>query len=317
MKVIFLFPGYGAHFVGMCKELYDSSRLVQEYFEEASNCLSLNFVKLCFASSDSDLAVISHAYPALFLTSVAVSSALQEAGIQPDAVAGFGIGEFSALCTAKSINLPDGLYLLTKLATLYNSFNKDEVYNGIRVVGVSTRNLNKIVSEFEDDAFISYYISDEEHIVVGLADAVASIEQEVKTLKTKPKKLSVGYGLYSPLAQNILEEFKPHMVKVDIKDLKIPLISCHDGKEVAKGYAARERVSKSIVSPVKWQYIVKRLSEYDMIIEVGPKSHYFEQIKSQFPNALSVSKPEDLEAAKKMYAELQAVQDGDLEENQE
>ena len=76
MKVGMLFPGYGSQFVGMGKELYDDSRIIQEYFEEAANCLNINFVKLCFAASDAELARMENAYPALFLLSSRICRSL-------------------------------------------------------------------------------------------------------------------------------------------------------------------------------------------------------------------------------------------------
>jgi [acyl-carrier-protein] S-malonyltransferase len=74
MKVAMLFPGYSSQFVGMGKELYDEYRVVQEFFEEASNCLNLNFVKLCFASSDAELSKVHKAYPAMFLVSTSIAA---------------------------------------------------------------------------------------------------------------------------------------------------------------------------------------------------------------------------------------------------
>src|SRR5437016_3408870 len=100
MKIGMLFPGYGSQFVGMGKELYDNSRIIQEYYEEASNCLNVNFVKLCFASSDAELSKLTSAYPALFLASTATAAFIKEIGINIDLIAGHGLGEYSALCTA-------------------------------------------------------------------------------------------------------------------------------------------------------------------------------------------------------------------------
>ena len=67
MKVALVFPGYGSQFVGMAKELYDESRLIQEYFEDASNCLNINFVKVCFASSENELGRLDTAFVSIFL----------------------------------------------------------------------------------------------------------------------------------------------------------------------------------------------------------------------------------------------------------
>src|SRR5579872_2129839 len=100
MKIALLFPGYGSQFVGMGKELYDEHRIVQEYFEEASNCLNINFVKLCFASSDAELRKAENAYTALFLVSSAIAALLQQYGVTPHAVAGYNIGQLSAVHVA-------------------------------------------------------------------------------------------------------------------------------------------------------------------------------------------------------------------------
>ena len=97
MKIGMLFPGYGSQFVGMAKDLYDDSRTVQEYFEEASSCLDINFIKLCFASSDAEISQPMHAYLSLFLVQSALSALLTKAGIAPTLVAGYGIGQFAAI----------------------------------------------------------------------------------------------------------------------------------------------------------------------------------------------------------------------------
>src|SRR5579872_2345677 len=100
MKIALLFPGYGSQYVGMGKELYDEYRIVQEYFEEASNCVNINFVKLCFASSDSEISKLVNAYTSLFVIGGAVSALLKEHGIVPDVVAGYNNGEITALFAA-------------------------------------------------------------------------------------------------------------------------------------------------------------------------------------------------------------------------
>src|SRR5690349_16803857 len=100
MKIGVVFPGYGSQYVGMGKEFYDHFRVVQEYFEEASNCLDANFVKLCFAASDQELSEITNAYTAIFLTEVALYGVLVEQGVKVDQVAGLCIGRYAALFAA-------------------------------------------------------------------------------------------------------------------------------------------------------------------------------------------------------------------------
>src|SRR3990167_1799204 len=119
MKIALVFPGYASQYVGMGKELYDEYRIVQEYFEEASNCANVNFVKLCFASSDAELGKLANAYMSLFLVGGSVFALLKEYDIIPDIVAGYNNGEVTALFTCGCFSFPDGLYLLNKFSSFY------------------------------------------------------------------------------------------------------------------------------------------------------------------------------------------------------
>ena len=109
----------------MAKEFYNQERLVQEFFEQASNCLDQNFIKLCFASSEKELMETANTQTAVFLVSSAIFTLLKEKyGIIPDIVAGHSLGEYSALFAAGGINFPDGLYLLKKRALLWRRQRK-------------------------------------------------------------------------------------------------------------------------------------------------------------------------------------------------
>lgn len=119
-KIGMIFPGYGSQFIGMGKELYDNSRIVQEYVEEASNCLNSNVVKLCFASSEAELRKPLNAATALFVTGGALSAVVKDMGIPLSIVSGFDYGLYSALHAAGCLNFPDGLYLLSKYTQLKN-----------------------------------------------------------------------------------------------------------------------------------------------------------------------------------------------------
>lgn len=119
-KVGMIFPGQGSQFVGMAKEFYDNERIVQEYFEQASNCLNQNFVKLCFASSEKDLMETVNTQTSIFLVSSAIYALLKEKySIVPNLIAGHSLGEYSAVFAAGGINFPDGLYLLKKERCLW------------------------------------------------------------------------------------------------------------------------------------------------------------------------------------------------------
>jgi hypothetical protein len=101
LKVGFLFPGYGSQYIGMGKNLYDNFRIVQDFFEDASSCLDINFVKLCFASSDSEISKLHNAYFSIFLISYSTASLIKsELDIDISLVSGFQFGEYCAMSYA-------------------------------------------------------------------------------------------------------------------------------------------------------------------------------------------------------------------------
>ena len=182
LKIGMLFPDYPSQFVGMAKELYDNSRLMQEYFEEASNCLNINFIKLCFASSDSELVKISHAYPSLFLVSSAVAALLLERGIVPYKVAGYNLGEYAALCSIGSLTLPDGLYFLSKFASLYQDELNGLDVRMIKVKGLSTKVLQELfetTGNKNSAIAISSYQADNMHTIAGIRNAIDTVELHI------------------------------------------------------------------------------------------------------------------------------------------
>src|ERR1700733_12339066 len=182
MKIALLFPGYGSQFVGMGKDLYDEYRIVQEYFEEASNCLNNNFVKLCFASSDSELGKMVNAYTALFLLGCSTYAVLKENGIEPDVVTGYNDGESAALFAAGCFSLPDGLYLLSKMCSFYQEHIDAMDVDAIRITNVSTKQIEDAcerVSGAEGKAFIAIYNSPTDHIVAGNRNQLSEIKDSI------------------------------------------------------------------------------------------------------------------------------------------
>ncbi len=307
MKIALVFPGYGSQFVGMGKELYDNHRIVQEYFEEASNCLDVNFVKLCFASSDSELGKANNAYTSTFLVSCALYALLKNEGISFDVVAGYNSGDYAALFAAGCINFPDGLYLLNKYATFYQEALMQMDVSAIHITGVTTKKLQAICKQesVEDErAFIAIYETDMANVVAGNKAAVDRVRDAVSALSSTQKIdidiVAVEVGLHSPLMNAVVDQFKIYLEKVDFKDLSVPMIEAINGKEIKRGTRARKYVIEHIHEPVKWTSIMKALNEYDLIIEIGPGTLLSSLIQSQYPDkrVISINKQSDIDELK-------------------
>ena len=325
MKIGMLFPGYGNQFVGMGKELYDDSRLMQEYFEEASNCLGINFVKLCFASSDVELSKITNAYPALFLVSAATASMVKQLGITIDYVAGHGIGEYGALYTAGGLSFPDGLYLLHKLSYFYSPLREqlDQLdVKTIMVDGLSTRKLKQICADNSSDdsaAHIAVYETKTEHLVTGSAPAIEAIVEGAQDAGAdKVKNVSSSEeGFHTPLMEDLMQQLKMYLTKVDFKDLSIPLITSVDAKEVCLAKKAQRAIIRQIAEPLYWNNVVKSFNEADVLIVPAPAKALVLELQAHYPDKtiLGINTLSDLEHAKEfILAQQQREQEQQAEQ---
>ncbi len=274
LKIGMLFPDYASQFVGMAKELYDNSRLIQEYFEEASNCLNINFVKLCFASSDSELVKMSYAYPSLFLVSSAISALLREKGIVPYKVAGYSLGEYAALCSIGSITLPDGLYFLSKFAALYQGELNGLDVRTIKVKGLLTKKLKKLLETSgnkNSQIVISSYQADNIHTIVGVRNAINAVELSIlKINNVEVKDIPSEAGLHSLFMTPVSSALKMYSEKIDINNTNISFITGVDGLPIYLGASIKEKLIQQIYSPLLWKNVMKDMHDCDIFIHIGP-----------------------------------------------
>lgn len=306
MKVIALFPGYGSQFVGMGKELYNEHRIVQEYFEQASSCLDINFVKLCFASSDMELSKMHNANTSIFLVGSAISALLKEADITYDLVAGYGHGEYTALFAADGISFPDGLYLLNKLSGFYQKVLADSDIHALHVSGILTQELSMICATASvDDEYVSIalHCTKVDHIIAGSMIAIDKVKKMIAQYShAKCYNTTVELGLHSPLFNGVADQFKMYLEKVDFKDLRVPLLSCADGAPIEQGALVKHHVIEHINSPVRWDRIMESCADADVIIEIGPGLQLSGMIAGMYPEkkVVAVNKNADIDTLKDM-----------------
>lgn len=313
MKIGIVFPGYGSQFVGMGKDFYDESRVVQEYFEEAGNCLDTNFVKLCFASSDQELSEISNAYAAIFLTEVALYAVLLEHGIKADQVAGLCIGRYAALFAAGGFSFPDGLYLLKKYAQFYLEALGTLDPKIIRITGISITIFNRVYSKFmvqmpDAQLVLAVQYSKTDFMLSGPKIQVELFEQALAQLKIKKltiKNLDLAHDLHSNLMSGVADRLAEYLIKVDFKDLQIPYVSGLSGKILKTSKQIRNELIAQITKPILWHKVQTQFADCDMIIEVGPSAVLTAGLQQLYPDKLilSFTKLADLEIIKEKLAQ--------------
>lgn len=315
MKVVLLFPGYGSQFVGMGKELYDEYRVVQEYFEEAAQCLNMNFVKLCFASSDAELSKMGNAYTATFLISCSIAALLKEQGIVPCMAAGISFGEFAAIHAAGGMSFPDGLYLLNKFATFYQESLETMPVGALRVtkiVGDDLQALCQLVNKMHERVDVAVYTAHGDYIVSGTHEALEALKQQLAMhTQAKVVEAPIEYGLHSPLMEPVAKLLRLYLEKVDFKDLAFPVLSNLDAKNVASAAEVKKHVINQLLNPVRWPDTIEQLAGYDLYIEVGPGTALAGMVKEKYPDKLvvSVNKITDLKDLKKLVEPSQESKD--------
>lgn len=303
MKIAMVFPGYGSQFVGMGKELYNDFRVVQEYFEEASSCANINFVKLCFASSDAELSKFHNAYGAIFLVSSALYALIKELGIHPTLVSGYNQGEYAALFAAGAFTFPDGLYILTKYSLLYQELLKNmDTIQLIKVQGLPATTIEEICLQARNQEqlpAIAIYYDTTTHYVVGdynTLEAVRELAYQVEHRVTFDL-IPNGYGFHTSLMNSIVEQLKMYLEKVDCKDLKIPCISGSDGTYIKTSAAVREHILDQINHPINLPLMADSLVTADIILEMGPGNGLSEFFKKRYPDkqCIALNKKADIE----------------------
>jgi len=306
MKIAVLFAGYGSQYVGMGKDIYDQSRLMQEYFEEANSCLNRDFTKLCFASTELDLSSAEIAYPALFLVHAGIWALLKEQGVQPALVAGDNLGTYAALFAAQGVSFPDALYLLNKYAVIYQEALAGMGSVGIlQVTDMETAALQKLcdkVSKKDQQASIAIYCSDSKNIVSGTSAAIDVLQEAATQAGAEVHELPIEYGLHSSLLDTAAQSFALYLTKVDFKDTAFTLIDTITGKSLHTADDIKELVVNLFNKPLHWEKTVQAAAQADLIVYVGANAQLVAAIQAQLPDKkiIAVNRWQDVETIKKV-----------------
>lgn len=215
----------------MGKELYDEHRIVQEYFEEAADCSGTNFVKLCFASSDAELAEIPHAALALYLWGAASSALVFHQGITVDGVAGCDIiSWYAALHSVEAVTFPDGLYIIRKWAELYTVQNEQTSYRCMVIASTDPAVRTMVQASCErlqaqGKVIHISRITPDSIVITGEHDAIVScadtLQHQEPTIELKYYDGQETADVF--LSEDMVTQLLQYLEKIDFREPRFPI----------------------------------------------------------------------------------------------
>lgn len=271
MKTAYVFPGQGAQFSGMGKDLYDGSTRGKELFEKANEILGFSITDTMFAGSDEDLRQTKVTQPAIFLHSVILADRLQD--FSPDMVAGHSLGEFSALVAAKALNFEDGLMLVSKRAMAMQKACEAEPSTMAAIIGLADDVVEKICAEIDQVVVPANYNSPGQLVISGSKEG---IDIGCKKLKEAGAKralpLKVGGAFHSPLMEPARVELAEAINQTAFNKPMCPIYQNVSGKPVTDPGVIKANLIDQLTSPVRWtQTMLNMISDgATKFIEVGP-----------------------------------------------
>lgn len=273
MKKAYVFPGQGAQFVGMGKDLYDNSASAKEMFEKANEILGFRITDLMFSGTVEDLKQTKVTQPAIFLHSVILAHTLGE-DFKPDMVAGHSLGEFSALVAAKAMTFEDGLRLVAARANAMQKACEAVPSTMAAVLGLEDKVVEDICASIKDEVVVPANYNCPGQLVIS--GSVAGIEKACILMKEAGAKralpLTVGGAFHSPLMLPAQEELAKAIENTNFNTPICPVYQNVNAKPMTQAKEIKENLIKQLTAPVRWTQISLAMVEdgATIFIEVGP-----------------------------------------------
>lgn len=268
----YVFPGQGAQFVGMGKDLYDNNAEAKEMFEKANEILGFRITDLMFAGTEDDLKQTKVTQPAIFLHSVILAKSLGDE-FKPDMVAGHSLGEFSALVAAGALSFEEGLKLVAKRAMAMQKACEAKPSTMAAVLALSDETVENLCAEVEDVVAPANYNCPGQVVISGTIEGIdKACEKMLAAGAKRALKLKVGGAFHSPLMQPAQEELAEAIAAAEFSTPRCPVYQNVDGKPHTNPKEIKENLIKQLTAPVRWTYDVQAMiaDGADDFTELGP-----------------------------------------------
>ncbi len=284
----YVFPGQGAQFSGMGKDLYDNSTLAKELFEKANEVLGFDIMKIMFEGTDEELKQTKVTQPAIFLHSTILAACLGES-FRPDMVAGHSLGEFSALVTNKTLKFEDALKLVYQRALAMQKACEVEPSTMAAILGLEDEVVEKICSEVDGVVVAANYNCPGQLVISGAVPAVETACAKLTEAGAKRAMiLQVGGAFHSPLMEPAREELAAAIEATEFSQPICPVYQNVTASAISDPAEIKKNLVSQLTAPVRWTQTMNQMiaDGATEVIEVGPGKvlqGLFKKVDRAFP----------------------------------
>ncbi len=268
----YVFPGQGAQYIGMGKDLYDKSPVARDMFEQANELLGFRITELMFSGTDDDLRQTKVTQPAIFLHSTILATVMDN-NFKPDMVAGHSLGEFSALVANKTLSFRDGLLLVSKRAIAMQKACEKTPSTMAAILGLDDFTVEEVCIAIPEIVVPANYNSPGQIVISGSNEG---IDKAIEILKEKGAKralkLSVGGAFHSPVMEPAQLELEEAIKNTNFNKPFCPVYQNVNARPSNDPEEIKRNLVSQLTSPVRWtQIVINMISDgASSFIEVGP-----------------------------------------------
>lgn len=301
-KVVFMFPGQGAQYIGMGKDFYDACEESKAVYELASKVTGLDIAKLCFEENE-EINITEYTQIAMLTAEIAILRAVEESGIHSQVNAGLSLGEYAALAASGVMKEEDAFAIVRKRGILMQ-----EAYptGGAMsaVLGTDAQVIEKICEETDGIVSVANYNCPGQIVITGEEKAVAEASEALKAAGARRViPLNVSGPFHCELLREAGEKLGEDLAEVEIQPFTIPYVTNVTAQYVTEPEQVKELLVKQVSSSVRWQQCVEQMIRdgVDTFIEIGPGRTLTGFLKKIDRNvkAFHIEKTEDLDAVRK------------------
>lgn len=268
----YVFPGQGAQFVGMGKDLFDKSSKAKDMFHKANNILKFKITDMMFDGTDEDLRQTKVTQPAVFLHSVVLAALLED--FQPNLVAGHSLGEFSALVANKVLSFEDGLRLVAKRAAAMQKACELQPGTMAAVIGAEDKVVEEVCASVKDKIVVAANFNSPGQVVIS--GSIEGVEEASKKMVEAGARrvlpLKVGGAFHSPLMEPARVELAEAINATKFNDGICPIYQNVTGQPVSDPEIIKKNLISQLTSPVLWTQTMANMISNGVksVVEVGP-----------------------------------------------